>query len=790
MRNFFSRKSFALTLVLFAVIGGIIINTQVVRADSLNLHLTQKDLTTWIPVEGEVTVDIAISTANNKLVATEIPNGYTLVYYPNIESYNNWTGKVWSIVGTNMNLPFSDDLNGSLNSNYCAITGSDGETKLNPNAKVCQGAKLWLVPTKDISETINDDGSQIIDWSDASNFLFETDLINYTKSNPSLISAIITSDGSSIGDLSNAVLINNDVLETKHTLSVEDVQTDTSSSLLEGEYAFNLSNVSGENTKEGLIEYFTNKNWPEYYLTQITKEIGGEAPFFFLKSDGNNTYTLVDGFQKALGEDGQPLVIDDNYPSGTYTYTGEIANKSITVSLTVRRLSDLSALTAEITVARDTLEAQATNIGDNPGQYTQNSVDILNLAITDAQKITSDDKQSVVDNAVTILTSAISAFIPVSDSDITILNENKVIAQTLIDNNAPESDIPGEHVIGSLATLSSTLSATTATNKNSQTTVDNQISALNSAITAYNLAIVPNSNIDAYNFALSAVKETDYTSASWALYQTVVLVNVVTDKNTQTEVDTATTNITNAQHNLVLAIGEATIKLTTTKNEDNTISGTISGTSEASITSNNILTTVSIPANTTIVGPEEWDGTVNMPTVATSYTLTPDSGNTTSAISAIEIGFGDIPLILDKAVKITFAGQADKLIGWSQAKTFHQITTICDDPTNPTLDSGTDCKINVGSDLVVWTKHFSTFITYTQTPIPAQTVSGGGGGGGISGRRHTTTTIAPTTSGQVLGASIVANEEIQAKITELRSQLLVLLNQLVTILRSQLANAQ
>lgn len=68
------------------------------------------------------------------------------------------------------------------------------------------------------------------------------------------------------------------------------------------------------------------------------------------------------------------------------------------------------------------------------------------------------------------------------------------------------------------------------------------------------------SNITDYEIALAAVTETDYTTASWDAYQTVVLANTVTNQNTQAEVDAATATITAAQNNLVAF--DATIALT------------------------------------------------------------------------------------------------------------------------------------------------------------------------------------------------------------------------------------
>ncbi|MCX6702495.1 MAG: ice-binding family protein [Candidatus Wolfebacteria bacterium] len=145
---------------------------------------------------------------------------------------------------------------------------------------------------------------------------------------------------------------------------------------------------------------------------------------------------------------------------------------------------------------------------------------------------------------------------------------------------------------------------------------------------------------------------------------------------------------------------------------------------------------IDVPSGMTITGPNTWDGTFNTtPTVTSTFTLPTNSGFTASVIEAIEVGAGDVHLTFDKAVKLVFIGQAEKLVGWSQAGVFHEITNICDSPTTPTLGDDSDCKMNYGTDLYVWTKHFSTFITYALASISssAPVSSGGGGGGGGGG---------------------------------------------------------
>lgn len=172
-----------------------------------------------------------------------------------------------------------------------------------------------------------------------------------------------------------------------------------------------------------------------------------------------------------------------------------------------------------------------------------------------------------------------------------------------------------------------------------------------------------------------------------------------------------------------------------------------------------------IPADTVISGPTEWDGTFDLPTATSTFALTPEQGFAVSgAAVGIEIGAGDIALTFDKAIKLTFAGQAGKKVGWSRNGAFTHITNVCDSSTNPTLAAGADCATTVGSDLVVWTKHATTFVVYSQVGVGGS--SSGSTGGSSSGSSAVTTptttgtstvtvitATTPATVGQVLGAT-------------------------------------
>ncbi|MFZ4388202.1 MAG: beta strand repeat-containing protein, partial [Chthoniobacterales bacterium] len=154
--------------------------------------------------------------------------------------------------------------------------------------------------------------------------------------------------------------------------------------------------------------------------------------------------------------------------------------------------------------------------------------------------------------------------------------------------------------------------------------------------------------------------------------------------------------------------------IATSTNPDMTVSGTITNTSQTSGHGVGLTVVVDIPADITVTGTSTWDGTFTLPTVTTNAFIVGTAGTVITSIEAIEIGAGDTPLSLDKAVKLTFAGKAGTLVGWSQAGSFHSITNTCDSATAPTLGADADCKIDVGNDLVIWTKHFSKFISYKE----------------------------------------------------------------------------
>ncbi|MDP2966952.1 MAG: ice-binding family protein [bacterium] len=164
--------------------------------------------------------------------------------------------------------------------------------------------------------------------------------------------------------------------------------------------------------------------------------------------------------------------------------------QSNTVNAAIVAPSNIFALTAEIETANTALVGVVE--GTVPGNHVVGSSATLQSAIDAASFITPASAQSVVDATVTTLNTAVSAFNAaiVASSDVSFLTVAKASAQGLITANATESTTPGDHIVGSLATLTSAEAAANATNASAQSVVDGQVATLNTAIATYNAAIV------------------------------------------------------------------------------------------------------------------------------------------------------------------------------------------------------------------------------------------------------------------------------------------------------------
>lgn len=144
-----------------------------------------------------------------------------------------------------------------------------------------------------------------------------------------------------------------------------------------------------------------------------------------------------------------------------------------------------------------------------------------------------------------------------------------------------------------------------------------------------------------------------------------------------------------------------------------------------------------LPADTTVRGASAWNSLFNLPRVMANNTVsvTADSGYTATITGVIELGAGNQTLTLNRALRLVLPGQASSLAGYYQGGTFYKINNTCQADSQTVGDAlavGADCRINAGSDLVIYTKHLTSFIVYAQTAVPSSGGGGGGGGGGGS----------------------------------------------------------
>jgi hypothetical protein len=172
-------------------------------------------------------------------------------------------------------------------------------------------------------------------------------------------------------------------------------------------------------------------------------------------------------------------------------------------------------------------------------------------------------------------------------------------------------------------------------------------------------------------------------------------------------------------------IDTSSLMTTTTVNDTPVKQGVLPA---INITSNNLSsgnnTQIQIPAGTTVTSTNSsWSGVINAPQVSTvTPPVTPGVPKTVTA--AIKIGATQ-KLVFDKAVRILFPDHAGSLVAYSTTGSdWNPITATCTADTQVSannLPAGSDCKMNSGTDLVVWTKHFTDFIVYNEGTPPTVT---------------------------------------------------------------------
>ena len=156
---------------------------------------------------------------------------------------------------------------------------------------------------------------------------------------------------------------------------------------------------------------------------------------------------------------------------------------------------------------------------------------------------------------------------------------------------------------------------------------------------------------------------------------------------------------------------------------------------------------VTIPDGTKITAPANWDGTIKLPQVLSNSSVTINSGIVSAVI---EVGSRDVSLTFDRAVRLLIPNQGGKKAGFVRNGVFTEITGTITADTQAAADNeiaaGGDAKITVGSDLVIWTKHFTQFVSYTLVDSTSNDTVTSGGGGGAATQPNTATNSATITA--------------------------------------------
>ncbi len=148
------------------------------------------------------------------------------------------------------------------------------------------------------------------------------------------------------------------------------------------------------------------------------------------------------------------------------------------------------------------------------------------------------------------------------------------------------------------------------------------------------------------------------------------------------------------------------------------LGGTVTPPTITVISANALNVQLTIPPDDLISSTNlSWNCVLPLPIIST-VVLPVNAGETKTLGTVIEIGFADSKLFFGKAVRLVFPNELGNRVGYSRGGVFTEITSFCSADTQVAGDAlgiEGNCKINSGNDLVVWTKHFTVFATFSST---------------------------------------------------------------------------
>ncbi|WP_053955609.1 NEAT domain-containing protein [Inediibacterium massiliense] len=141
---------------------------------------------------------------------------------------------------------------------------------------------------------------------------------------------------------------------------------------------------------------------------------------------------------------------------------------------------------------------------------------------------------------------------------------------------------------------------------------------------------------------------------------------------------------------------------------------------------------VEIPKGITITSENgKWDGTIKMPTLIENENI-----SNIQLERVVEVGFEDGNLNFDQPIRLVMKGQAGKKAGYLKDGQLKEITNILSQDTQQAANhmlskdaNRQEAKIDVGKDLVIWTKHFTKFVAYKELDSSNNPGNNGGSNG-------------------------------------------------------------
>lgn len=135
------------------------------------------------------------------------------------------------------------------------------------------------------------------------------------------------------------------------------------------------------------------------------------------------------------------------------------------------------------------------------------------------------------------------------------------------------------------------------------------------------------------------------------------------------------------------------------------------------VTDSQISASVVIPEQTRITSSDSgWNGVFSAPVITSINDLV--IRNWQLDYTAIEIGSDTSNLTFDRGVRIFLPNQAGKRVGFKRlGEDFTEIDSVCSVDSQGVGDSlppNSACVFNDGNNLIIWTKHFTTFVAYTE----------------------------------------------------------------------------